>query len=285
MILESSYIESDGVRLFVETVGNRADPAVLLIMGAMASGVWWAEELCGMLARRSRFVIRYDHRHTGGSISYEPGSTSYGVEDLADDTIRVLDGLEVGTAHLVGMSLGGLLAQLVALKYPQRARTITLIASERLAEADPSMPGISSAVLEYHARVAEIDWSDHEAVLDYQVGAWRLLSGSAHEFEPDLIRGMAVEDLQRTPNPLTAFNHAQLQDPIGWTSRLEEIRHPALIIHGTEDIVLPYEHAQALHEELANSELVTLEGTGHELPRGDWATIVDAIIRHTGGSA
>jgi pimeloyl-ACP methyl ester carboxylesterase len=281
MTLKSSYIERDSIRLFVETVGHRADPAVLLIMGAMASGVWWPEEICEMLAQRSRFVIRYDHRDTGGSSSYEPGSINYSVEDLADDVVRVLDGLEVGSAHLVGLSLGGLLAQFVALKHPERVQTITLIASERLAEADPAMPGMSPSVPEYHSRAAALDWSDAAAVVDYQVGAWRLLSGSAHEFEPDLIRRMAVEDLRRTPNPLTAFNHAQLQDPTGWTNRLREIRQPALIIHGTEDIVLPYAHANALHEELANSELLTLQGTGHELPRGDWATIVDAVVRHT----
>lgn len=282
MSLEPSHIERDGVRLFTETVGDRSDPAVLLIMGAMASGVWWPAALCEMLARRSRFVIRYDHRDTGGSISYEPGSVHYGVEDLADDAVRVLDAFEVERADLVGMSLGGLLAQLVALKYPERVRTITLIASERLARLDPNMPGMSPSVPEYHARAATLDWSDREAVLEYQVGAWRLLSGSAHAFEPGLIRAMAAEDLRRTPNPLTAFNHAQLQDPAGWTDRLDEIRHPALIIHGTEDIVLPYAHATALHRELPNAELLTLERTGHELPRGDWATIVDAIARHTG---
>lgn len=283
MTLKSAHIEGDGIRLFVETVGDPQDPAILLIMGAMASGVWWPEELCEMLAQRGRFVVRYDHRDTGGSTSYEPGSINYTVDDLADDAVRVLDGLEISDAHLVGMSLGGFLAQLIALKYPARVRTLTLIASERLAEADPNMPGISPDVLAYHARAGELDWSDHAAVIEYQIGAWRLLSGSAHEFDPELIRRMAEEDLKRTPNPLTAFNHAQLQGAEVWLNRLAEIRQPVLIIHGTEDIVLPYAHAEALQAELPNSQLLTLEGTGHELPRGDWPTIVEAIIRHTDG--
>lgn len=247
-MLRPTRIERDGIQLLVETVGDRRAPAVLLIMGAMASGVWWPEEFCEMLARRGRFVVRYDHRDTGGSTTYGPGSINYTVEDLADDAVRVLDGLEIGRGHLVGMSLGGYLAQLIALKYPRRVRTITLIASERLAAADPRLPGMSPAVPEYHARAASLDWNDHAAVIEYQIGAWRLLSGSAHEFEHELIRVMAEQDLKRTPNPLTAFNHAQLGDAKAiWLDRLAEIRPPALIVHGTEDIVLPYANAEALH--------------------------------------
>lgn len=277
MTLNSSHIERDGVRLFVETAGNSGAPAILLIMGAMASGIWWPSELCAMLAERGFFVIRYDHRDTGNSTSYEPGTINYSVEDLADDAIRILDGLGISAAHAVGMSLGGYLAQLLALKYPERVITITMIASERLATADPALPGMSPSVPEYHAAAGELNWSDHKAVIEYQVGAWELLSGSKHNFDADLIRDMAAEDLKRTPNPLTAFNHAQLQDAVGWVDRLHEIRHPALIIHGTQDIVLPYAHAEALHAGLPHARLVKLEGTGHELPRGDWPAIVDAI--------
>ncbi len=250
-------------------------------MGAMASGVWWPEELCEMLAARGRFVIRYDHRDTGQSTSHEPGTASYTTEDLADDAMRVLDGYGIRQAHLVGMSLGGYLAQLLALKYPERVLSITMIASERLASTDPTLPGISPRVLEYHAKAGQLDWSDRDAVVEYQIGAWRLLAGSAHPFEPELIRRMAETDLDRTPNPLTAFNHASLQDAAEWSNRLDEIRTPALIIHGTEDIVLPFAHAEALHRDLPRSRLVVLQGTGHELPRADWPVIVRELERHT----
>lgn len=250
-------------------------------MGAMASGVWWPDEFCTELAARGRFVIRYDHRDTGRSTSYIPGAAEYDVEDLADDAVRVLDGYEIGLAHIVGMSLGGYLGQLIALKYPDRVRSLSLIASERLASADPSMPGIDSAVIEHHARAASLDWSDREAVLEYQVEAWRLLAGSAHPFDAELIRSIAAADLDRTPNPLTAFNHAMLQGGEEWVDRLDEIQVPTLIIHGTEDRILPYAHALALQEALPRSRLITLHGTGHELPRGDWPVILSALERHT----
>lgn len=176
------------------------------------------------------------------------------------------------------MSLGRYLSQLVVLKYPDRVRTITLIASERLALADPSMPAMDPSILEYHAGAGDLDWSDRDAVVEYQVGAWRLLSGSAHPFDEEAIREIAGADFDRTPSLLTTFGHATLGDAEGWVGRLDEIEAPALIIHGTYDPVLPYAHA--LEATLPGSTLVALEGTGHELHRADWPTIIDAIVRH-----
>src|SRR6185503_10682216 len=117
---------------FTESFGDcNADP-VLLIMGAMASGVWWPRSFCMQLAGRGRFVSRYDHRDTGRSTSYGPGGATYSTETLADDAFSVLDAYNLESAHLVGMSLGGYLSQLLALKAPRRVKTLTLIASERL---------------------------------------------------------------------------------------------------------------------------------------------------------
>lgn len=279
--MPSRNISIEGGVLYSESFGAESDPAILLIMGAMSSGAWWPDELCAALAARGRFVVRYDHRDTGGSISYEPGSTHYSTEALADDAVSVLDGYGIRRAHLMGMSLGGYLSQLIALKHPSRVATLTLIASEPLAATDENLPGVDPRVMEHHVRAAELDWSNHAAVIDYQIDAWRLLSGSAHPFEPELIRAMATAHLKRTPNPLTVFNHASLQESHGWLDRLDEITQPALIIHGTEDKVLPYIHAERLHQALPGSRLVTLQGTGHELARGDWPLIVDEVERHT----
>jgi pimeloyl-ACP methyl ester carboxylesterase len=281
IIMGSKTIEESGPSLYSESFGSPANPPVLLIMGAMASGVWWPEDFCRQLAGRGRFVIRYDHRDTGRSTSYEPGRAAYATEDLADDALRVLDGYAIGAAHLVGMSLGGYLAQILALKSPTRVLSLTLIASERLAPADPAMPGIAPAVLEYHARAGGLDWSDRQAVVEYQVGGWRLLSGSAHPFDEAAIRALAVAAFDRSPNLLTSFNHAGLGEADRWAGRLGEIGAPALVIHGTEDPVLPYAHGLALQAELPTAELLTLEGTGHELHRADWPTILPAIARHT----
>jgi len=179
------------------------------------------------------------------------------------------------------MSLGGYLSQLIALKVPQRVKTLTLIASERLAAPDPAVPAMDARIPAYHASAANLDWNNRDAVLEYQVGAWRLLSGSAHLFDEAFIRGLAEEDLNRTPNPLTVFNHAGLREAAGWIGRLDEIHAPVLIIHGTQDPVLPYAHALALKAALQDSRLLTLQGAGHELHPLDWPVIIDAIIEHT----
>jgi pimeloyl-ACP methyl ester carboxylesterase len=274
----------DDATLFTENIGDRNAPPVLLIMGAMASGVWWPRGFCAQLAERGRFVIRYDHRDTGRSTSYGPGGATYSTETLADDALRILDAYEIESAHLVGMSLGGYLAQLLALKAPRRVRTLTLIASERLAPPDPAIPALDPRVLEYHAGAGQLDWTDREAVLDYQIGAWRLLTGSGHPFDEAYIRELAQEDSDRTANPLTPFNHAGLREPAGWVGRLAEIHTPALIIHGTEDRVVSYAHGVALHADLRNSRLLTLPGSGHELHPLDWPLMIDAIAEHTAGA-
>jgi pimeloyl-ACP methyl ester carboxylesterase len=119
------------------------------------------------------------------------------------------------------------------------------------------------------------------AVVEYQVGAWRLLSGSAHPFDEAAIRALADADFDRTSDFLSAFNHATLGDADSWAGRLDEVIAPSLIIHGTEDPVLPYEHGLALHAALGHSTLLTLTGTGHELHQADWPVILDAIEQHT----
>ena len=273
---------ADGA-LFTECFGDRTDPPILLIMGAMASAVWWPRRFCEELANRKRFVIRYDHRDTGRSKSYGPGAGAYTTEMLGEDALSILDGYNIESAHFAGMSLGGYLSQLIALKAPHRVKTITLIASESLMTKDRSIPGLDPRVLAYHAQAATLDWSDRAAVLEYQVGAWRLLCGSGHVFDEEFIRELAEEDWDRTANPLTAFNHAALKEPAGWLDRLDEIRVPALIIHGTDDLVVPYPHALASMKGLNNSRLLTLWGSGHELHPSDWPVILDAMTQHTTG--
>ncbi|KYC37842.1 streptothricin acetyltransferase [Scytonema hofmannii PCC 7110] len=279
--MESKWISHNGVRLFSESFGTPNDPPILLIMGAMASAVWWAEDFCCQMAALGRYVIRYDHRDTGRSTSYESGHIHYSVEDLADDAFCVLNGYGIQSAHLVGMSLGGFLAQLMTLKRPQRVKSLTLIASEPLAETDPTIPGIDPSVLEYHAKASELDWANREAVIEYQIGAWRLISGSAHPFDESAIRELAGADFDRTPNLMTTFNHALLQGGEKWFNRLHEIAVPTLVIHGTEDCVLPYAHSLVLQAEIQDAVLLPLPGTGHELHRVDWSVILEAIEKHT----
>ena len=175
----------NGIDICAETFGNPQNPAVLLIMGAMCSMVYWDEEFCQQLADTGRYVLRYDNRDVGRSIVYEPGSSNYTVIDMADDAVGVLDSYHIDKAHIVGMSLGGMIAQIMALRYPQRVLSITMIASGIFGSDDNNrnLPPMDEKILAYHANGAKLNWSDEESVANYLVAGSALLCGSKHKFD------------------------------------------------------------------------------------------------------
>ena len=136
-------IRADGIELATEALGDPAHPPVLLIMSVMASMLWWPDEFCERLANRGRRVVRYDNRDTGRSTTYEAGKPAYTLDDMADDAVRVLDGYGFSAAHLVGMSLGGMIAQLAALKHPARVASLTAIGASPVGEDTSGLPSVS----------------------------------------------------------------------------------------------------------------------------------------------
>jgi pimeloyl-ACP methyl ester carboxylesterase len=129
-----------------------------------------------------------------------------------------------------------------------------------------------------------VDWEDEAAVIRYMAEGWRLLSGSAHEFDEAAIYGIAEREARRASRLTSMFNHALLEGGEQWHGRIGQIRVPTLIIHGTEDPVLPFEHGVALAKTIPGAKHLPLEGTGHELHRADWPLIVRAILSHTGAA-
>jgi pimeloyl-ACP methyl ester carboxylesterase len=277
-------VHANGVELCVETFGDPGDPAILLIMGMSASMDWWQDEFCGRLAAGSTFVIRYDHRDTGRSVSYEPGAPAYTGDDLVDDAVGVLDALGVRRAHVVGMSMGGALAQVVALDHPDRVAALTLIATSPEGPAD-DLPGMAEEARAEFARLTEPDWSDRAAVIDYGVGFERACAGPSGSFEETTTRELWGRVFDRTTNIASSFaNHGLIDGSPRWRDRLGELRIPTLVVHGEEDPVLPVEHGVALAREISGAELVRLGGVGHELPRSTWDTVVPAILERTARS-
>src|SRR3954447_23303521 len=133
-------IEANGVELCTEPFGEPGDPPVLLVMGISASMLWWEEGFCRLLAERGRFVIRYDHRDTGRSVTYEPGRPPYTGSDLVTDAVGVLDAYELVAAHVVGVSAGGALTQLLALGFPDRVLSLVLISTSPATRVERTLP-------------------------------------------------------------------------------------------------------------------------------------------------
>jgi pimeloyl-ACP methyl ester carboxylesterase len=279
-------VQVNGVDLCVESFGDSDHPAILLIMGSSASMDWWEDEFCKRLAAGSRFVIRYDHRDTGRSVSYEPGAPQYTLRDLAEDAVGLLDTLAVARAHVVGMSMGGGIAQLVALDHADRVASLTLISTSPAGPGgdDPDLPAMSEETIAEFA-VEEPDWSDRAAVIEYMVHLERACAARSGSFNEAAFRDLAGRAFDRTVNIASHLtNHNAMEAGDRWRERLGDVRAPTLVIHGTEDPVLPYGHAVALAREIPGAELLALEGTGHELPRAVWDVVVPAILEHTAQS-
>jgi pimeloyl-ACP methyl ester carboxylesterase len=275
-------VSANGVELCVETFGERRDPAILLIPGTSSSMDWWETEFCERLAGAGRFVIRYDHRDTGQSTAYEPGKPGYGGDELDDDAVGVLDSLEVGRAHLVGISMGAAIAQLIALDHPDRIASLTLIATTFAVPTDLDLPGMRAEAVEAFAKLETPDWSDREAVIQYGVDSTRPLAGSGG-FDEAANRELWARVVDRTRSIESTFvNHDLIHSsesrPRG---PITDIEAPALVIHGEDDPMFPIEHGEALAREIAHARLLRLAGMGHELPQRVWDVAIPAIVEHT----
>jgi pimeloyl-ACP methyl ester carboxylesterase len=277
-------IETRGIQLCTEAFGSPGDPPILLVMGAVSSMKWWPDPLVSRLVAAGRFVIRFDQRDTGGSTTYPPGAPGYTVEDLAEDVLSVLDAYGLARAHLVGMSLGGMLSQIVALKAPERVRSLTLISAEFLGDLGFTPPPLSPALLAHFGTAATLDWSHEASVLDFMVEAGRLNASGRRPYDAALARRVAAEEFRRSRNIQSMMNHALLTGGEQWYGRTHQLRAPLLVIHGALDPVVAYVHGEALSRAVPGARLVTLDDAGHELHEADWPTIAEAIIAHTGAA-
>jgi pimeloyl-ACP methyl ester carboxylesterase len=275
-------IEANGVELCTESFGDPAEPPILLVMGIGGSMLWWEEGFCRMLAEGGRFVIRYDHRDTGRSVTYEPGRPEYTGADLVADAVGVLDAYRVTAAHMVGVSAGGAFAQLLALELPDRVLSLVLISTS---PATPGQRGLPSATERYRRFLANatVDWSDAESVIEYLVGYARVLAGEERPFDEAAARELVRRDVERAHNIASSENHALIAEGDAPSEPLSSIAVPTLVIHGTADPMFPLEHGRALAEEIPGARLLPLEGAGHGVERADWETIAGAILAHTGG--
>jgi pimeloyl-ACP methyl ester carboxylesterase len=279
-------VRANGVDLCVETFGDPASPALLLVAGAGQSMDWWEDELCERLADGSRFVLRYDQRDTGESVSYEPSAAPYTGADLVADAFGVLDALGIAHAHIVGVSTGGGIAQHVALVAPGRVLSLTLVATSAAAPRDPGRPALPPPSPRLATHFADLppqpDWTDREAVIDYVVADQLAYEGSVGSDDSTLraLVARVVDRTARMESSMTNLPPADEGEPV--RGGLGDIRTPTLVVHGTEDPLFPLAHGEALAAEIPGARLLALDGMGHQIPpQRFWDRVVPEILGHT----
>jgi pimeloyl-ACP methyl ester carboxylesterase len=272
-------VTANGVEICTEPFGELSDPPVLLVMGSSGSMLWWDEAFCTMLAARGRFVIRYDHRDTGRSVTYDVGRPGYSGADLVADAVGVLDAYGIPAAHIAGVSAGGALAQVLALDHPERVLSLILISTSSVVGDDRQpLPGPAQELRRFFER-PQPDPADRDAVADYLVDYQRVLAGRRpfdERFAADLVR----RDMERARNHAAARNHELIDGSVPGRP-LAAISAPTLVVHGTADPMFPVEHGKALASAIPGARLLEIEGMGHGFVPADAAAVSSAIAEHT----
>jgi pimeloyl-ACP methyl ester carboxylesterase len=279
----------NGVEIAYETFGDPADPTMLLIMGLGVQMLGWDEELCRMLAGRGYQVVRFDNRDVGHSTKVEGGprpdvmaavagdarSASYRLEDMAGDCVGLLDELGVERAHLVGASQGGMIAQTVAIRHPERAVSLISIMSttgDRMV-GQPHPEAIPALLTRPPA--------DRDGFIHFVVGAWNVIGSPGFEVDEEALRARAGASYDRGIFPEgTARQLVAILASGDRTEALRRLDVPTTVIHGTDDILIDVSGGRATAAAIPGARLELIEGMGHDLPAALWPRFVDLIAEN-----
>ncbi len=290
-MLTQDLVRVGDVELCVETFGEPGGTPFLLIGNTMLT---WPDALC---ERLPGFVVRYDLRDTGGSTTVDPDKPAYKLRDLVADAAGLLDALDVPRAHVAGYGPGGWIAQLLALDYPDRVASLTLIGTRPTApgRSDRDLPEHAPELMRHIRSAAEPDWTDRAAVVEAMTNSARLLAGPG-PFDEAAAREHVgrVYDRSVVPEGLDpravhqsnqrAMVFASLHSGKRWRERLGEISAPTLVIHGADDPFFPLGNGEALAREIPGAELVVLPGAGQVLQAADWDRVADAMAQAAPGT-
>jgi len=276
-----------------ETFGSYEHEPILLLMGTGLQGILWPDDFCNDLAQHHFYVIRYDYRDTGLSSCIDYEKKHYADGSCVDDAFRLLDKLKIKKVHIVGLSMGGHLAQLMAIYHPKRLLTSTLIMSTphhmvflNAVLAGKNTPNTSlskpyNELIEFFSKPFH-DVEDREKSIDYSLATWKLFNGQKADFDEASWRILLTKQYERTINPYARINHrkACLASSEDRTPLLKKIQVSTLIIHGLDDPLFPVDHGKALATAIPNSKLLIIENMGHALNRLFQNQIVNAMAAH-----
>lgn len=270
---KESITYANNLELWTESFGKPEDSPILLIMGSGGQGILWPTEFCQALAEQGYFVIRYDHRDTGFSSSVNYDINPYTLLDLATDGVHILDHYQLERAHIVGVSMGGAVAMILAAHYPERVRSLALLATSvdfrpaylmQGIEGDYALPTPLPKVIEGAKKFQTLPSMSLEEKIQIFIETAKLCSGSI-ALDEELCREIAILNIQRMKNPESPGNHhkAIMASHDYHAAAPSKITAPTHIVHGDEDPILPVEHGKAIQAAIANSTLCIIPGLGH----------------------
>jgi len=279
-------VAANGIELAYETFGDASAPPVVLIMGLGTQMIAWPDELCDGLAQRGLFVVRFDNRDVGGSthltnvppprladILVRRRPPPYSIGDMADDVAGLIDGLGLGDVHLVGASMGGFIAQTVALEHADRVRTLTLIMTSTGSRR------VGQAKLRVYARLLRPPVAaNRPAAISAVVETFRLIGSRGFAFDEEYLRDLAARSWDRGYEP--AGSRRQLAATVGQPNRTAALRRvtvPTLVIHGLHDPLVAPSGGLAIAKAIPDSRFVGFSGMGHDLPRALWPEFITEI--------
>ncbi|WP_084959001.1 alpha/beta fold hydrolase [Thermoactinospora rubra] len=279
---------ANGIEIAYESFGRPGGQPLLLIMGLGSQMIMWDDELCERLAEQGHHVVRYDNRDVGlsthltelgapdlGAVMAGTGTAPYLLADMADDAAGLLDALGWEAAHVVGASMGGMIAQELAIRHPDRVLTLTSIMSTPSPEIGRPTPEAAAVLFSPPAR-------DREAVVAGALEVWRILGSPGYEMDRDRIARIAGLAYDRGHDPAGVSRQLAAVLASGdRTERLAALRIPALVIHGEADPLVQLEGGKATAAAIPGARLVTYPGMGHDLPRPLWDPIIREIAALT----
>lgn len=269
-----------GVEIVYEVMGEPSAPPIFLVMGLGAQLHYWPDGLCRELTDRNLCVVRFDNRDAGLSTHFssagvwEPGSSAaYTLNDMASDTAGLIETLGFPSAHLIGISLGGMIAQLTAIEHPRRVRSLTSISSTT---GNPRVGAAKPEALE--ALFSPPKAPAREAVSEHAVALSAVIGSPGFARDEEWLRWRSGHAFDRCYDPAAASRQAgAVFTATDRTPQLRKLRIPALVIHGSADPLVDVSGGIATAEAIPGAELVVIEGMGHDLPPATWGTIADAV--------
>jgi pimeloyl-ACP methyl ester carboxylesterase len=278
-------LKANGIEIEYETFGDPKAAPLLLVMGLGAQMISWDEDFCSRLAGRGFHVIRYDNRDSGLSTKMESAgepdllaafggepNPAYQLDDLADDAVGVLDALGIAAAHIVGASMGGFIAQLVAINHPDRVLSLTSIMSGP-GGRDGVAPKPEGAEV-----LMTVPPETREARIEHGIWVRRVLTGPGDPFDLDVETKRVERSYDRSYYPIgTGRQLVAILAAEGRLERLSRVQAPALVIHGIDDVLVPVENGRSVAVAIPGARLLEFEGMGHSLPVRVWSQVLDAI--------